>query len=1178
MSRLKHRVRSALRLAVSMSTLAVVAAFAAIGVGLALGYRPVVITTGSMAPTAPTGSVVVARPVADVQAGDLLVMRGEGRATVTHRVVEIERNPAGGRYAITRGDANSSSDAAPYLLGRSELVGRWVVPGLGRVLTAVVSPIFMLGFLVLVAGVIAASALLRIWQQESEPPNSDPVEEAPPTAIGEPTSVGASRPVTIRSAGIITAVVVFLGSGGVAGSLYFGGAAVGSNLFSSSECYDARLGSVQSGQLVNTASGVQTETIAAVDPSTSFLLFSTSSSAAGPNDSAVMGTLASGTTIEFTRQTVTGSPSPIAIEWSVVEYSCGVSVQRGVTSGSSSNQIDVPITPIDPAASFVMAASVPPAGDLDFGADDLQIVELVGSDIVRLRADPSASLSAGRGFAWQVVTFTSPGDAAVQNVGASLGSGTSTTTISLPTPVDPATTMVLSTTASPESGPDIGERMVRVRLVDATTVEVTRLVGTGSIDVSVQVVELRDGSVAQRGVVDLGIAEFDKLVAIAPVDLSRSVAFSSVMVPGSVSGGATDHVGDDVVGEASVAVSLDDSTTVSVSRATAGSVGSFPWQVITWGGPSWADPLSPFRQRIDITAGGVDAPDGYSTSLTLDHASLVSSGLALSSGDDARIWRYDGTSWTELDRILEDGGAWNTADTTIWFRTQEPIQATESISYWLYFGNPSPPPVLADPANVWLLQEGFEDGTLGQFEDRTAGTGWYRALPWTRRIVVTIDRSTVSENLTDQRVLVRVTDADLGANAQADGSDVRFTAADGVTVLPHEIEDWNPGTGSLTAWVRVPTVSASADTVLHLYYGAADAPQQQRPRSVWSEDVAVWHLNRDPNGPAPTLDDVGTHGSDGLAVGSPTLVSTASGPAADLDGSSDRFEAPSTNAAAGPFTVAAWFRIDTASGDPVIVSQGDPSTSGSFELAIDASVTPTGRFRISSGGSMHEILAGSISLGSWHHLVATWDGSNATLYLDGPAVGSTAAAGSGLVGTGLPVVLGGDAAGVRTFDGLLGEVHIDRGAWTGGEVEFHEANLRSPATTVSAGAPSTGVWFDQGDWNIRRPLVIARGHVAGPLTDFPLLVQLSDVDLASNAQADGDDLVFVAADGVTRLDHQLESWNATTGALSAWVRIPTLNATTDTGLFLYLRNGSATDQSDPIGVWGPETDLVLLGD
>ena len=58
--------------------------------------------------------------------------------------------------------------------------------------------------------------------------------------------------------------------------------------------------------------------------------------------------------------------------------------------------------------------------------------------------------------------------------------------------------------------------------------------------------------------------------------------------------------------------------------------------------------------------------------------------------------------------------------------------------------------------------------------------------------------------------------------AQSDGSDVRFTASDGTTVLPMWIENWNATTGTASAWVQVPSIPA-AGTTIYMYYGNAAA-------------------------------------------------------------------------------------------------------------------------------------------------------------------------------------------------------------------------------------------------------------------------------------------------------------------------------------------------------------------
>ncbi len=1177
----------ALNAAALVAAVTVITAVMAVGAGLIAGYRPVVITGGSMGATMPDRSLVVARPVDRVAVGDVLVMRRTGRATITHRVTELEPGAEGGpMLAITRGDANGHTDPTPYPLGRRELVARWTIPGLGGLVLSAATPLVGTAIVALVVLIMAAAALRRIWR--TDPPTDGP-GDGPGDRDGDPgadepgnqgeVSAGGQRPTTAaisrarrrRRAGAVAAVGLLLATTGVAWALYVDSAGVPGNQFTAG-CWDARISGVQKGSTTNSALGTQTVTISAVDPAKSFLTFTVRSTGNEPEDSRVLGSLASGTTLTFLRTGNATTPPTITIEWSVVTYSCGVTVQRGIAAQNGTATINVAISAVDTTASFVLGTSVPDSTALTYSGNDLVAYELTSSTNLQISTDTEAAVGTAA-FGWQVVTFDDPGDIDVQTVSATLGAGAGTTTVALSSPVDLGSSFILASPYGAPSGTEIGERMVRARLLDASTVEVYRAVTTESITARIQVVTLNEGTTVQRGMLTLSPGISVASAVINPVDTSRSTAFTTVMEPGALSGGSTSYTADDLVGEASATVTLPSATGVSLRRASSLSTATFAWQVVTWGGPGWADASYGLRQRIDVTAGTVDSPTGYTTSVVVDHASLVAGQLSLASGDDLRLFRYDGTTWTELDRVLDPASGWNSATTRLWFRTQEEILAGSSVSYWLYFAKPTAGTPPADPDNVWLLREGFESG-LGSFTDRTDGTGWYAAQPWSRRQTLTIAESAVDATLTSQPVMVRLTSADLAAHAQADGSDIRFTAADGTTALPHDIEAYDPANGTLTAWVLVPSVDAATNTTVQMYYGASDAPAQASPRAVWANDLAVWHLSRSRTGPAPSLDDSSITGLDGRALGDTGLVDTSSGPANDLDGTTDRLESAPRDLPDGAFTVSAWFYPDAVSGSPVLVAQGDPSGAGVFELAVVSGVP---RFRLRAGGALTEVSGGTVSAGAWHLATVTWNGSTITLYVDGVSAGTTSASGATVDGSAIALTLGGDAAGSRTLDGKLGEARVSDRAWSASEVRFAYQNLLNPATTVMAGAATGGSWFSQGAWTVRRPITVDHTLVAANLTDYPLLVQVTDSSLIGAAQADGDDLVFVAADSTTRLDYDIESWDSATGALTAWVRIPSLSATADTELYLYSGNGSAANQEDPVGVWGAESDLVLTG-
>lgn len=85
-------------------------------------------------------------------------------------------------------------------------------------------------------------------------------------------------------------------------------------------------------------------------------------------------------------------------------------------------------------------------------------------------------------------------------------------------------------------------------------------------------------------------------------------------------------------------------------------------------------------------------------------------------------------------------------------------------------------------------------------------------------------------------------------------------------------------------------------------------------------------------------------------------------------------------------------------------------------------------------------------------------------------------------------------------------------------------------------------------------------HGADPLPDYAMLVSLADPDLRSVNQggkvfsATGQDLRFTQKDGSTLLPHQIESYNATTGDLRAWVKLDTLWTQQKTTAYLYFGN------------------------
>lgn len=118
-------------------------------------------------------------------------------------------------------------------------------------------------------------------------------------------------------------------------------------------------------------------------------------------------------------------------------------------------------------------------------------------------------------------------------------------------------------------------------------------------------------------------------------------------------------------------------------------------------------------------------------------------------------------------------------------------------------------------------------------------------------------------------------------------------------------------------------------------------------------------------------------------------------------------------------------------------------------------------------------------------------------------------------------------------------------------------------------------WYDT-DWKYRKAIVVRRAEAAhANLRDFPLLVSVKDEDLKRHvSQSSAEDVLFWWHGGETKLDHAIEKWDARTGELRAWVRIPVLSHEAGTVMYIYYGNASCPAQESRQGVWDSHTRMV----
>jgi len=133
------------------------------------------------------------------------------------------------------------------------------------------------------------------------------------------------------------------------------------------------------------------------------------------------------------------------------------------------------------------------------------------------------------------------------------------------------------------------------------------------------------------------------------------------------------------------------------------------------------------------------------------------------------------------------------------------------------------------------------------------------------------------------------------------------------------------------------------------------------------------------------------------------------------------------------------------------------------------------------------------------------------------------------------------------------------------------------ASLLSLIPPASGAsygWWNT-SWLFRKAIRINHTKVGGVLENFPVLINITDSNLANNAQQDGGDIVFVDTSTGVKLNHEIEYFDRNVGYLVAWVSIPLLTNTADKELEMYYGNPNTTNQQNPAAVWDSSHKMVL---
>jgi MSHA biogenesis protein MshQ len=297
---------------------------------------------------------------------------------------------------------------------------------------------------------------------------------------------------------------------------------------------------------------------------------------------------------------------------------------------------------------------------------------------------------------------------------------------------------------------------------------------------------------------------------------------------------------------------------------------------------------------------------------------------------------------------------------------------------------------------------------------------------------------------------VLIDDKELSNTAQADASDIRFTTADGMTLLDHEIESFVDA--ALNAWVRIPVIDGVGDTELYLYWGnpSAKAPVPTIAADVWQDNyLLVLHQSQPSNTQVLDSSPAGHHGTASIAAAG--VPDGLFGPALDVGGSFVTFAALDLG---DVFTLSAWIHPTASSSSQTIMANSSSNTQDDgfrwFVNSNDGSNDRRVRFETNNGvGSNARSLISVPSAApanDWAHVTVRVDRTttSASLLIYGVPFAADNANVFADFANDLAFRVGAPSDGVSPWSGMLDELRISSGlrsdAWMATAVRAMASN------------------------------------------------------------------------------------------------------------------------------------------
>lgn len=331
-----------------------------------------------------------------------------------------------------------------------------------------------------------------------------------------------------------------------------------------------------------------------------------------------------------------------------------------------------------------------------------------------------------------------------------------------------------------------------------------------------------------------------------------------------------------------------------------------------------------------------------------------------------------------------------------------------------------------------------------------------------RRIPFTIAAGKVTADLDNFPVFIELRNvADLMTKLDASRNlSFRQRSGQTLTSLPFELQAYDPATGTLLAWVRLPKIATAADTTFELLYGRAEVKVAEDRNAVWAgEYLSVFHFDATVGATNSIINSANNaqHGTPSGNLNDGDRKAAKLGTGLDFDGGNEAITFPNPLSGDGPSTFSAWIKQRATSDNDIVLQLGANMDNQARILysRLDNAAQAVGSNLFNdqnfTGTSIVDSAAG------WNLVHWVYNAQTGTTYVDGAlaANGNTTYNAAANTTTGGMATIGNAPAGFGANPGAkaeLDEVRISAKARPLAWVAAEYANQSNPALFLTIGA------------------------------------------------------------------------------------------------------------------------------